>query len=232
MAFDRLRGAETWIFDLDNTLYPARCNLFDQVDLRMGQFISKALRVAHDEARVLQKQYFRDYGTTLSGLMERHDIDPHDFLHFVHDIDYSPIELDHKLEQALGRLTARKVIYTNGTVAHAQAVVSRLGVSHHFDGIFDIAAADFIPKPRAAPYQVMVDAHQIDPTGAVMVEDMAKNLEAPADMGMQTVWVRTDHAWSHPGVKDEGAPAAPYVHHVTDDLSVFLHQVLDAPEKM
>ncbi len=223
-----LLAAETWVFDLDNTLYPARCNLFDQVDRRMGAFIADALGLTHEEARVVQKQYFREYGTTLSGLMERHGVDPHDFLHFVHDIDYSPIERDARLSGALERLEARKVIFTNGTVSHAEAVVERLGVGHHFEAIFDIAAADFVPKPRPAPYRALVERHAIDPTRAVMVEDIAKNLETPAEMGMRTVWVRTDHAWSHPGVKDDGAEPEAYIHHVTDDLGRFLHALFEA----
>ncbi|MEQ8605003.1 MAG: pyrimidine 5'-nucleotidase [Marivibrio sp.] len=227
-----LAQAQTWIFDLDNTLYPARCNLFDQVDQRMGRFIAEALSVDHDEARVIQKRYFRDYGTTLSGLMARHDVDPHDFLAYVHDIDYSPIEPDLRLADALDRLPGRKVIFTNGTVAHAQSVIDRLGVERHFAEIFDIHAADYTPKPKPAPYRTMVERFAVAPETAVMVEDIAQNLETPHAMGMRTVWVRTEHAWSKPGVgvadadaADEGAPA-PYIHHVTEDLTTFLHEVL------
>lgn len=223
-----LRAAETWIFDLDNTLYPARCNLFEQVDRRMGAFISEALSVPPDEARTIQKRYFREYGTTLSGLMDRHGVDPKDFLGFVHDIDYSPIERDVNLATALEKIPGRKLIFTNGTVAHAEAVVGRLGVGHHFEAIFDIEAADYVPKPRPEPYHAMIAAHAIRPERAVMVEDIAQNLEAPAALGMRTIWVRTDHAWSHPGVKDDGAPPANYIHHVTDDLGGFLRDFLAA----
>lgn len=227
----RLREAPVWIFDLDNTLYPARCNLFDQVDRRMGRFISQALGVSHDEARRLQKDYFREYGTTLSGLMDRHGVDPHDFLTFVHDIDYSPIARDARLDATLDALAGRKVIFTNGTVAHAEAVTRRLGVDRHFDAIFDITAADFVPKPRAEPYRRLIDDHDIVPAEAVMVEDIAQNLAIPAEMGMATVWVRTDHAWSRPGVADSpDQPPAPYIDHVTDDLAAFLDWVLAAEE--
>ena len=226
-----LHGAESWIFDLDNTLYPARCSLFDQVDRRMGHFISERLGVARDEARRIQKRYFHEYGTTLSGLMDRHGVDPHEFLDFVHDIDYSPIEPDRHLDAALSRLSGRKLVFTNGTVAHADAVMERLGVRRHFETVFDIAAAEFVPKPRPDPYRKLVAEHAIRPQATVMVEDIAKNLEAPAAMGMRTVWVRTEHAWSGPGVKaDADTPPAPYVHHVTDDLGRFLHAVLDAAE--
>lgn len=224
-----LRSAETWVFDLDNTLYPARCNLFDQVDRRMGTFIARTLGVPRAEARAIQKRYFREYGTTLSGLMERHGVDPGDFLGFVHDIDYSPIAGDPRLAGALERIPARKVILTNGTVAHAEAVVNRLGIARHFDAIFDIEAAGYVPKPRPEPYHALLAREGIAPERAVMVEDIAQNLEIPAELGMRTIWVRTDHAWSHPGVADTGAAPAPYVHHVIEDLGDFLELLLATP---
>ncbi|MBP5858104.1 pyrimidine 5'-nucleotidase [Marivibrio halodurans] len=224
-----LRSAETWIFDLDNTLYPARCNLFDQVDRRMSAFISRTLDIPQVEARAIQKKYFREYGTTLSGLMDRHGVNPAEFLGFVHDIDYSPITGDPRLAGALDRIAARKVILTNGTVAHAEAVVERLGIARHFDAIFDIEAAGYVPKPRPEPYHALLAREGIAPERAVMVEDIAQNLEIPAQLGMRTVWVRTDHAWSHPGVADEGAAPAAYVHHVTEDLGDFLELLLAAP---
>ena len=124
MTMDRefrpaLRDAHTWIFDLDNTLYPADCNLFAQIDVKMGEFVSNLLGLSRDEARAVQKKYFRDHGTTLNGLMINHEIDPSKFLDYVHDIDYSPVEHDHRLEDAIDRLPGRKIVFTNGTVKHA-----------------------------------------------------------------------------------------------------------------
>jgi putative hydrolase of the HAD superfamily len=224
-ADPRLSEADTWVFDLDNTLYPAACNLFHQVDLRMGGYIAELLGVPYEEARVVQKTYFREHGTTLRGLMENHSIDPHHFLDHVHAIDYSPVPENPDLGAALDRLPGRKLIFTNGTVSHAEAVLDRLGIAARFEAIFDIAAADFVPKPRAEPYRMMIDAHAVTPDTSVMVEDMAKNLKVPAELGMRTVWVRTDHAWSH------ADPAADYVHHETDDLTAWLTDLVEALER-
>lgn len=220
-----LREAVDWIFDLDNTLYPAECNLFAQVDLRMGGYISELLGISYDAARALQKQYFRDYGTTLRGLMDNHSVEPASFLGFVHDIDYSPVPVDPDLDSALARLPGRKLIFTNGTVSHAEAVLNRLGITARFDGIFDIEAAAYIPKPNAAPYHGMVEAHGITANRAVMVEDIVKNLQVPADLGMRTVWVKTDHAWSGDG------SSSPHVHHETDDLTRWLTDLVEGLEQ-
>ena len=213
----RLDSAETWIFDLDNTLYPASCNLFAQIDVKMGSFISNYLNIDLTDARVLQKEYFRNHGTTLNGLMQNHGLEPKLFLDFVHDIDYAPVAHNPDLVDALNRLPGRKVIFTNGTVPHAEAVLDRLGISHVFEVIFDIVASDYVPKPNPGPYDKLLDEHDIDPSKSVMVEDMARNLEHPAAIGMQTVWVRTDHAWSR-----AGAEAGEHVHHITDDLATWL----------
>ena len=213
----RLDTAETWIFDLDNTLYPARCDLFAQIDVKMGAFVSTLLNLDLTEARAVQKRYFREHGTTLNGLMQNHGIDPADFLDFVHDIDYSPVPHNPSLADAMDRLHGRKVIFTNGTVPHAEAVLERLGIARHFDVIFDIVASDYVPKPNPEPYGKLLAEHGIAPETAVMLEDMARNLEHPAAIGMQTVWVRTDHAWSA-----DGADAGDHIHHITDDLAAWL----------
>ncbi len=215
-----LLDAEVWIFDLDNTLYPAECNLFEQVDVRMGSYISELLKVPRDEARGFQKRYFKEHGTTLRGLMLNHDVDPHHFLSYVHDIDYARVPADPVLDDALSQLDARKLVFTNGTRRHAESVLERLGLGHHFEDIYDIADADFVPKPNPEPYRDMIARHDIDPTRAIMVEDIAKNLIEPAAMGMKTVWVRTDHAWSGDGVNDET------VDHIVDDLSNWLAKVV------
>lgn len=215
-----LREAEVWIFDLDNTLYPAKCNLFDQVDIRMGSYISDLLSLSREEARAIQKKYFRDHGTTLRGLMLHHGVDPHHFLDYVHDIDYSRVPADPLLDDALIRLSARKIVFTNGTRRHAERVLDRLGLGRHIEDVFDIADADFVPKPNVEPYRMMTERHRVNPSRAVMVEDIAKNLIEPAAMGMTTVWVRTDHAWS-----GDGNHEIP-IDYETEDLPGWLGEVV------
>ncbi|MEX1107385.1 MAG: pyrimidine 5'-nucleotidase [Dongiaceae bacterium] len=205
-----------WIFDLDNTLYPASCRLFDQVDKRIGTYISTLLSLDEIEARKIQKQYFRDYGTTLRGLMTRHDVDPHDFLHYVHAIDRSPVAANPALCTALDALPGRKFIFTNGSVAHAEAVLERLGIGGRFADIFDIVAADFEPKPREAPYRRMVDRNRIASRRAAMIDDLPVNLVPAAALGMTTVLVRTDSQWAQEAADGE------HVHHVIDDLAEWL----------
>ncbi|MEX0809145.1 MAG: pyrimidine 5'-nucleotidase [Dongiaceae bacterium] len=207
---------EDWIFDLDNTLYPASCRLFDQVDKRIGTYISTLLSLDEIEARKIQKQYFRDYGTTLRGLMTRHDVDPHEFLHFVHAIDRSPVAANPGLCAALDALPGRKFIFTNGSVAHAEAVLERLGIGGRFADIFDIVAADFEPKPREAPYRRMVERNRIAARNAAMIDDLPVNLVPAAALGMTTVLVRTDSQWAQEAADGE------HVHHVIDDLADWL----------
>lgn len=214
-----LSHVETWVFDLDNTLYPAECNLFAQVDRRMTEFIADFLGLSRDEARRLQKEYFRAHGTTLNGLMAVHGLAPAAFLDYVHDIDVSPVDPCPELDRILHRLPGRKLIYTNGSTAHAERVLARLGVERHFDDIFDIVAAGYVPKPNAAPYAQLVARGCFAPRGAVMFDDIAKNLRAAFDLGMTTVWIRTESAWSGAPGPDEPLE---HVHHVAEDLLSFL----------
>ncbi len=215
---------ETWIFDLDNTLYPASCRLFDQIDVRMGEFISRMFDVDRVEARRIQKDYFYRYGTTLRGLMEEHSIDPDAFLDYVHDIDHTPVPANAILAANLEALPGRKLVFTNGTVSHAENVMHKIGVKHLFDGIFDIVHSDFIPKPERGPYEKFITEHKVDASRAAMFEDIARNLEVPHALGMTTVLVRDEH-------NEDGAminrihgdgEGAPYVHHMTNDLAGFL----------
>lgn len=186
------RQVSHWVFDLDNTLYPASTNLFRQIDVRMKAFISDAFGLHPDDAFHLQKKYYREHGTTLRGLMLNHDVDPDDFLAFVHEIDHSVLDPDPGLDQALLGLPGQKLIYTNGSTRHAERVIDALGVAHHFTDIFDIKAGGYIPKPDPAPYQSFVAAHGVTPQSAVMLEDSFKNLGPAAALGMTTVWVRHD----------------------------------------
>jgi putative hydrolase of the HAD superfamily len=220
---------ETWVFDLDNTLYPASCRLFDQIDVRMGEFISRLMNVDRAEARRIQKELFYRHGTTLRGLMSEHEVDPDAFLDYVHDIDHTPVPADPALAGALERLPGRKLIFTNGTVAHAERVLARLGVHDHFHGIFDIVHSDFIPKPVRAPYERFVEAHGVDPQRAAMFEDIARNLEVPHALGMTTVLITSPANIDGNLVNDRsGDTLAGYVDHRTDHLAGFLARILDA----
>jgi putative hydrolase of the HAD superfamily len=209
---DNLSRTDAWVFDLDNTLYPASSRLFGQIDRRMKAFITAELRLSPENAFALQKRYYHRYGTTLRGLMVNHDIDPDAFLDYVHDIDHAVLTPDPNLKAVLDHLPGRKFIYTNGTTYHATQVMTRLGITDIFEDIFDIRAGGYVPKPEPAPYRVMIERHNIEPTRAVMVEDSFKNLQPAANMGMTTVWVR--HAEHVPAPDDDLS----YCDYVTDDM--------------
>ena len=215
---------DVWVFDLDNTLYPPSCNLFSQIDVKMRAFISELLQVDGDEAYRLQKQYYRDHGTTLSGLMKIHGIKPEKFLSFVHDIDVSVVPPNEALADALQRLPGRRLVFTNGTVAHATRVLDRIGIHDHVEEIFDIVHADFIPKPRLETFERFVAKHAIEPKRAAMFEDLDRNLAPAHELGMTTVLVRSTDGHADPAVRGWGeAPeGAPHVHFKTDDLAKFL----------
>ena len=219
---ETLRNTACWIFDLDNTLYPAACDLFLQVDRRIQQFVMDLLRLGPDQARRVQKDYFHKYGTTLNGLIQHHGIEPSVYLDYVHDIDVTPVPPSPALDAALGRLPGRKLVYTNGSVPHADRVMERLGVSHHFDGVFDIVAADYVPKPDPGAYDEFVRRFGVAPEDSVMVEDIARNLAPAHALGITTVWLRSDHHWSGGSADD------PHIDHVIDDLVDWLGAV--APE--
>jgi putative hydrolase of the HAD superfamily len=207
---------ETWIFDLDNTLYPASCRLFEQVQRRMNEYICDRLEVLPEEAAELRRTYFREHGTTMNGLMKVHNIDPQDFLAFVHEVDLACVPPDPALVAALERLEGRKIVHTNGSVRHAERLLNHLGVSAAFSGIIDIVAADFEPKPALAGYRLLLRRHAVQPETALMVEDIARNLAPAAELGMTTAWLRNGIDWA----RAEADSA--YIHHVVDDLAGFL----------
>ena len=210
-----------WIFDLDNTLYPASCRLFDQVDVLIGRYIAELLSIDPVEARKIQKDFFREHGTTLRGLMSVHGVDPHEFLDYVHAIDRSPVAANPALADALDRLPGRKFIFTNGSVSHAEAVLDRLGALGRFEDIFDIVAAEFEPKPRMAPYRALVERNGIVANRAAMIDDLPINLAPAAELGMTTVLVRTDSDWAQHDADGD------HVHHVIDDLANWLVGIAD-----
>ena len=217
---------ETWVFDLDNTLYPHHLNLWQQVDVRIRDFIAGFLKITHEEAFTLQKDYYKRYGTSMRGLMTEHGMNPDDFLDFVHQIDHSPLEPNAVLGAAIERLPGRKLILTNGTRRHAHAVLARLELDAHFEDVFDIIAAELEPKPSPGTYDRFLKAHDVDARKAAMFEDLARNLAVPHALGMTTVLVvpeRTREVFRE-GWELEGRDA-PHVDHVTDDLAGFLQTI-------
>ncbi len=219
-------SVETWVFDLDNTLYPHHLNLWQQVDVRIRDYIADFLKVPHEQAFKIQKDYYKRYGTTMRGLMTEHGLEPDDYLDFVHKIDHSPLEPNPALGAALEQLPGRKLILTNGTRKHADAVMKRLAVHEHFEDIFDIVAAELEPKPSPRTYQRFLERHDVDPAKAAMFEDLARNLEAPHALGMTTVLVvpEAQREVFREGWELEGRDAA-HVDHLTDDLTGFLQSI-------
>src|SRR5215813_9935955 len=191
-----LTAIETWIFDLDNTLYPTSCRLFDQIHDRMTGFISERFDLSPEAALVRQKAYFREHGTTLRGLMVVDRIDPEDFLAYVHELDLACVPPDPVLAAALSALPGRKIVHTNGSRRHAERLLDHLAIAASFCGIIDIAAAGYEPKPGLAGYHALLHRHQVNPAAALMVEDMARNLVPAATLGMTTAWVRNPVDWA------------------------------------
>jgi len=186
---DRLARIDCWIFDLDNTLYPASTDLFGLIDARMTAYVARLLGVDPGEARRIQKAYFHAHGTTLSGLMREHEVDPHDFLADVHAIEMDALREDRRLVEAIARLPGRKLIFTNGAADYAGRVLAKLGLSDAFEAVHDIHACEYDPKPSMSGYRRMIDTYAIRPETALFVEDMARNLVPAKALGMTTVWV-------------------------------------------
>src|SRR5438105_5275211 len=188
---------DTWVFDLDNTLYPHHVNLWQQVDARIGEFIGAYLKISPEEARMLQKDYYRRYGTSMRGMMTEHGVHADDYLAYVHKIDHSPLEPNPAMGAAIKQLPGRKLILTNGSTDHAGAVLERLGFADHFEAVFDIIAAELEPKPAPQTYQKFLTLHCVDPARSAMFEDLARNLVVPQQLGMTTALVVRDctKAW-------------------------------------
>lgn len=212
---------ENWIFDLDNTLYPASADLFGLIDVRMSAYVQKLLGVDPDEARRVQKAYYLDHGTTLSGLMAHHGVDPHEFLDYVHDIEMDALAEDRRLVEAVARLPGRKLIFTNGDDAYARRVLSRLGLSESFEAIHDIHASAYLPKPDPRAYAVMASSFGIDPAQSIFVEDMARNLRPAKAIGMTTLWVNNGSEYGDHDASPD------YIDYETTDVGQWLHQLLE-----
>jgi putative hydrolase of the HAD superfamily len=214
-------AVRNWIFDLDNTLYPRRCNLFAQVDIRITHYVMAVTKLEFAPARALQKSFYRDYGTTLNGLMQRYE----HFLRTVHAIDYTPVEADPALARAIGALPGRKFILTNGDVPHAHAVLARLDIEPTlFEVIHDVKAMQYRPKPEPSAYAGLLETCAIDPATAAMFDDLDKNLLVPHELGMETVHVVAGADFAHAQVEawELEVTTGAHVHHRTDDLAAFL----------
>jgi putative hydrolase of the HAD superfamily len=207
-----LRHIDTWLFDLDNTLYPAETGFMKLIEVRMTDFVERRTGLPRDEARALQKKYWTELGTTLAGLMAHHNVAPEEFLDEVHDVSLDLLEPDPRLIAALERLPGRRLIFTNGSGPHAERVLEKLGIADLMEDVFHISSADYLPKPARSTFEKMSAALKVDPRGAAFFEDSEKNLAPAADLGMTTILVGLS------------APAntAPFVHHRTDDLAGFL----------
>lgn len=215
-----LAHVDSWIFDLDNSLYPASCDLFALVDARIGEYVQRLLGLDPVEARKVQKGYFATQGTTLAGLMETHGIEPRDFLDYVHDIDMARVVADPDLVAALDRLPGRKFVFTNADEGYARRVLDKLGLANAFDGFHDIHAMDYVPKPDPSAYAKLMARHAIDPARALFADDMARNLAPAKAIGMTTLWIDN-------GSEQAGGIAAPdYIDHRTGDIAGWLHGIL------
>jgi putative hydrolase of the HAD superfamily len=222
----RFAHVRDWVFDLDNTLYPHHTNLFSQIDVKMTAYVSELLTLPREEARKLQKELYLEYGTTLAGLMARHQIDSDDFLRKVHAIDYSWLVPDPVLGDAIKALPGRKFIFTNGSRSHAENTARQLGILDHFDDIFDIVAAGLTPKPAPQSYDRFVGLHGIVGQNAVMFEDLARNLVVPKSLGMTTVLIvprNFEPTFAEIWERDPAFDDA--VDYVTDDLTGFLDRL-------
>lgn len=210
MPKEHFAHVETWIFDLDNTLYPPEMRLFDQIEVRMTDWVMTALSVDRAEADRLRSHYWATYGTTLAGLMREHGVDPGPYLHDVHEISFDLLLPDAALAGAIDALPGRRIVYTNGTRPYAERVIERRGLSGLFDAVYGVEHAGFLPKPERGAFDAIVTLDRLDPARAAMFEDDVRNLAEPHAMGMRTVHVAPE------------AVALPHIHHHTDDLSRFL----------
>jgi putative hydrolase of the HAD superfamily len=204
----------TWVFDLDNTLYPPQARLFDQIEARMTTFVMEFLGVARAEADRIRHAYWREHGTTLAGLMRHHDIDPGPYLQAVHDISLDHLAPDPALAGAIRALPGRKIVYTNGAGEYARRVVAARGLSDVFDAIYGVEHAGYRPKPEAGAFAAVLERDGAEAGNAAMFEDDPRNLAAPHEMGMRTVHVAAEPV------------CAPHIHHHTDDLGGFLARLL------
>ena len=207
-----------WIFDLDNTLYSGQTKVFEQVDKKMSSFISEKLNISIQEAKKIQKKYFHKYSTTLSGMIKHHKIDANEFLEFVHDVNLDLQKKNKELEKEIARISGKKIIFTNGSKAHAENVTKKIGINKLFDGVFDIVDADFIPKPSIESYKKIIQKYKIEPQYCIFIEDIARNLKPAHELGMKTVWIKNDEPWAAEFSSES------FINYRTENLTNFLKE--------
>ena len=213
MPRDAFAHVETWVFDLDNTLYPPEIRLFDQIEKRMTEYVMTALGVAAAEADRLRAEYWRRHGTTLAGLMSEHGLDPDPYLDHVHDIDLGSVRPEPAMRAAIAALPGRRIVYTNGSRGHARRVTEALGIGDLFEALYGFEDAGYEPKPRPTAFARIFSADGLAPGRAAMFEDDARNLAVPHGLGMRTVLVGD-------------SLDLPHVHHDTRDLADFLTRLV------
>ncbi|HWA70047.1 MAG TPA: pyrimidine 5'-nucleotidase [Rhizomicrobium sp.] len=217
------RHVRDWIFDLDNTLYRADNGIFAQIESRMTDYVERFLRLPRDAARAVQKDLYRQYGTTLNGLMREHQVDAEDYLAYVHDIELHDLGPDAALKAALARLPGRRFVFTNGCANHAARILDRIGLSQAFDAVWDIRSMAFAPKPQPQAYASVMAVAGVDGPKAAMFDDIARNLVPARAAGMTTVWLKTDAPWGKHGplmgVSDSD------IDHQTENLGEFLQSI-------
>lgn len=213
MTAQHFTHVQAWVFDLDNTLYPPKARLFDQIEVRMTDWVMQELRVDRAEADRLRNHYWQTYGTTLAGLMQEHGLDPAPYLTHVHDISLDHLEPEPELAARIRALPGRRIVYTNGCAPYAERVLAARGLSQLFDAVYGVEHAGFRPKPERAAFETIFAADGINPARAAMFEDDPRNLAAPHQMGMRTVHVAPDPL-------DQA-----HIHHHTDDLTAFLTEL-------
>ena len=214
-----LKKIKYWLFDLDNTLYSGDTKVFDQVDKKMSKFISEKLKVSEEEAKKIQKNYFHEYNTTLNGMIKNHDIDATEFLEFVHDVNLDFLKKDEFLGNQINKLNGKKIIFTNGSKAHAANVTEKIGIDKLFDGVFDIVDSDFYPKPSIEPYKKIIENYNIEPEYCIFFEDIARNLKPAHELGMKTVWIENKEPWA------AEYSDAEFINYRTDNLANFLKEI-------
>jgi len=207
-----------WLFDLDNTLYSGQTKVFDQVDKKMSSFISKKLNVSLEEAKKIQKNYFHKYSTTLTGMIKHHKINADEFLEFVHDVDLGFLKEDKGLENEISKIKGKKIIFTNGSKAHATNVTKKIGIDKLFDGVFDIVESNFIPKPSIEAYKMLIEKYKIEPQYCILIEDIARNLKPAYELGMKTVWIKNEEPWAAEFSNES------FINYRTENLTNFLKE--------
>ena len=216
-----VKQINTWIFDLDNTLYSADSGIFQQVHELMGKFVSRHLNIDIEDAKIIQKKYYKQHGTTLRGMMDNHGVDPDHFLAEVHKLDYSIVGPNLKLNEELKKLNGRKIIYTNANMQHAINVLERIELSNFFDEIYDIKMANYIPKPEITPYEQMINQFDINVKSAAMFDDIAKNLVPAKNVGFTSVWIDAGYE----NFSDDIQSSKKYLDHETTNITKFLEDV-------